>query len=431
MNQKLSEFLKSNGLDAGKYDFNEEVTRFQKAMDAGLAGNPSSLRMLPTYVGVPDEIQANNKILAIDLGGTNLRAGLIGFDDNAEASILEFRKRKMPGVEHKVGKDEVFDAIAELTADFIDSTDYVGFCFSNPFEFQDNGDAKILHFGKELKVEGMVGCMLIENLRAAWARKGVTKPVAVTVLNDTVSTLLMGKLMYPRRKVSGFVGFILGTGMNISYVEANANITKVKGLDVNLSQIMNTECGDYDGFEQCHFDKLLDATTTNQGHYHMEKTMSGAYVGRLVAVIINEAVKAGILKDPVPERLTTKDVNDFLIGKGGLENPLIALCDRNPENFEAFFHIMDEVLKRAAKFAAISTVAIATRNKAKAPFSSPMLLSIDGSSYAGEYFYRERIEAYLWKHLKKDHGISYQVIRPENASLLGASVAALGSQLKN
>jgi len=428
MNQTLSEFLKSNGLDASGYDFDTEVARFQEAMDAGLSGKPSSLRMLPTFVGVPAEIQPDNKILAIDLGGTNLRAGLIGFDNRAEASILEFRKRKMPGVESRVGKDEVFDAIAELTADFVDATDYVGFCFSNPFEFQSNGDAKVLHFGKELKVDGMVGCLLIENLRAAWARKGITKQVAVTVLNDTVSTLLMGKLMYPRRKVSGFIGFILGTGMNISYVEANSNISKIKDLNQDLTQILNTECGDYDGFKQCRFDELLDATTTNKGHFLMEKTMSGAYVGRLVAVIINEAVKAGILRDKVPERLTTKDVNDFLLGKGGSDNPLIVLCEKRPENGEVFFMIMDEVLKRAAKLAAIGLVAIATRVDAQDNYSAPLLISIDGSSYAGEYFYRERIEAYLWKHLKKKRRMSYQVIRPENASLLGASVAALGSQ---
>jgi len=428
MKQALIEFLKTNGLDAGQYDFDSEVVRFQTAMDAGLQGRRSSLRMLPTYVGVPAEMQPNSKILAIDLGGTNLRAGLIGFDKNAESSILEFRKRKMPGVETQVGKDAVFDAIAELTADFIEAVDYVGFCFSNPFEILPGGDARVLHFGKELKVEGMVGCMLVENLKAAWARKGISKEVSVTVLNDTVSTLLMGKLMYPRRKVSSYIGLILGTGMNISYVEENSKITKVPGLDSQLKQILNTECGDYNGFKQTVFDVALDETTTNQGHYWMEKTMSGAYVGRLVALIINKAVDAGILKDKVPERLTTKDVNDFLIGKGGDENPLIVLGEKNAENFEAFFIVMDEVLKRAAKFAAIALVAIATRVGVRDNFSAPMLLSIDGSSYAGEYFYRERIEAYLWKHLKKKHGISYQVIRPENASLLGASVAALGAQ---
>ncbi len=428
MKQKLSEFLKLNGLDVNTSDFDSEVIRFQEAMEAGLKGKPSSLRMLPTFVGVPDEIQANSKVLAIDLGGTNLRAGLIGFDENAEASILEFRKREMPGVKTRVGHEEVFDAVAELTAEWIEFTDYVGFCFSNPFEFQANGDAKVLHFGKELKVDGMVGALLIENLRSAWARKGVTKPVTVTVLNDAVSTLLMGKLTYPRRRVSDFIGAILGTGMNISYVESNANIEKLEGTDHSLRQIVNTECGDYNGFLQCRFDKLLDATTTNQGHFFMEKTMSGAYVGRLVAVVINEAVKAGILKDSVPERLSTKDVNDFLIGKGGIKNPLIAICEKNPENFDAFFMIMDLVLKRAAKYAAVAFVAIATRTGIRNNFSAPIMLSIDGSSYAGEYFYRERIEAYLWKHLKKKHGISYQVVRPENASLLGASVAALGSQ---
>jgi len=57
------------------------------------------------------------------------------------------------------------------------------------------------------------------------------------------------------------------------------------------------------------------------------------------------------------------------------------------------------------------------------------LLSIDGSSYGGDYFYRERIEAYLWHELTVKRDVRYQIIRPENASLLGASVAAMGSML--
>ncbi|MEQ9823968.1 MAG: hypothetical protein ABQ298_06255 [Puniceicoccaceae bacterium] len=429
MNLNLNDFLKANGLDATRHDFDREVSRFQEAMDAGLQGKESSLRMLPTFVGVPEDIQPNHKVLAIDLGGTNLRAGLIGFDANAEASVLELRKRKMPGHDTRVGRDEVFDAIAELTVDWLDQTEQVGFCFSNAFEFQENGDAKVLHFGKELQVDGMVGSLLIENLRAAWVRKGSTREVKVVVLNDTVSTLLMGKLLYPRRKVSDFIGFILGTGMNISYLEANECITKLNNFVPGRKQVINTECGDYAGFEQSHFDKLLDATTTNQGHYLMEKTMSGAFVGRLVAVVINEAVKQGCVKSAVPERLSTKHVNDFLLGKGGSDNPLIANCEANAANFEDYFTIINEVLKRAAKFAAIALVATATRSGSRDNFSAPLLLSIDGSSYAGEYFYRERIEAYLWKHLRKKHGICFQIIRPENASLLGASVAALGSQL--
>jgi hexokinase len=119
-------------------------------------------------------------------------------------------------------------------------------------------------------------------------------------------------------------------------------------------------------------------------------------------------------------------VNDFLLGKGGQQNPLVANWVRNEGNTEGYFQIMNEVLKRAAKFAAIALVAVATRSEARDNYAAPLLISIDGSSYAGAYFYRERIEAYLWKHLKKQHNLSYEVVRPENASLLGASVAAMG-----
>ena len=428
MNQNLDDFLKSHGLDADLYDFENEVVQFQESMVDGLNQNGGIMEMLPTYVGIPDEILPNTKVLVIDLGGTNLRVGLVGFDDDANSEILEFRKQKMPGVEHAVDKNEVFDAIAQMTADLVPQTKYVGFCFSNPFEILENGDARVLHFGKELKVDGMVGCLIIENLKQAWSRAGFTGEVHVTVLNDTVSTLLMGKLLNPHRKVSGFVGFILGTGLNISYVEANSNIRKVKGLNPEFSQIINTECGDYSLFSRSEFDEIMDATTRNKGRYLMEKMVSGAFVGRLVATVINEAAKEGVIGEGVEGKVTTKHVNDFLIDKRDPSNPLMQKCEASPELRPSFFLVIDAVLERAAKLVAIQLVAVLRKSGIRDNYDAPILLSIDGSCYAGEYFYRERIEAYLWKYLTWKSGIRFEVIRPENASLLGASVAALGSQ---
>lgn len=428
MNQKLTDFLKANGLSTDVYDFENEVLLFQESMTNGLNKKEGALEMLPTYVGVPSEILPDTKVLVIDLGGTNLRTGLIGFDKDGQSEILELRKRKMPGIEHVVDKDAVFDAIAEMTADLVNKTEFVGFCFSNPFEILECGDAKVLHFGKELKVEGMVGCLIIKNLKDAWVRRGIDHKVSVTVLNDTVTTLLMGKLLYPRRRVGGFAGFILGTGMNISYVEANKNIGKVKGLNPDLCQIINTECGDYALFARSEFDKILDASTRNEGRYFLEKMVSGAFVGRLVTVVIEEAVKAGIISEGVKERLTTKHVNDFVIDKRDGENPLFAKSDAIPALRAEYFQIIDVVLERAALLVSIQLVAILRKSGLTDNYDAPILLSIDGSSYAGEYFYRERIEAYLWKYLTWDHGVHFHVIRPENASLLGASVGALGSQ---
>jgi hexokinase len=428
MNQNLDDFLKSNGLNADLYNFENEVLQFQESMVDGLNQKSGVLEMLPTYVGIPDEIQPDTKVLVIDLGGTNLRVGLIGFDNECNSEILEFRKQKMPGVDHAVSKDEVFDAIAQMTIDLVNQTEYVGFCFSNPFEIIENGDARVLHFGKELKVEGMVGCLIVENLKQAWARKGFGKPVSVTVLNDTVSTLLMGKLLYPNRRVSGHVGFILGTGMNISYVEANKNIGKISGLKKDLYQIINTECGDYALFARSEFDEIMDATTRNKGRYLLEKMVSGAFLGRLVATIIDEAVKEGLISQGIEGKVSTKHVNDFVLDKRDGSNPLFDNCETFPELRPLYFQIINAVLERAAKLVSIQLVAIIRKSGVCDNYDAPILLSIDGSCYAGEYFYRERIEAYLWKYLTWKSGICFEIVRPENASLLGASVAALGSQ---
>jgi hexokinase len=429
MNQALDTFLKDKGLDLGRYDFENEVKRFQATMDEGLAAEGGAIPMLPTYVGVPDAIEPNSDVLVIDLGGTNLRTGLIHFDEYCEATIGDLRKQKVPGVYGPACCDDVYDAIAELSHDWVEKVDYVGFCFSFPFSIEKDGDAKVLHFGKELQVDDMVDSMIVTCLRKAWERKGVTKQVKVTVLNDTVSTLLMGKLNFPTRPVSGHLGFILGTGMNISYVEKNENIKKNPELKAGASQIINTECGDYPHFARSRFDEIFDEQTKNTGHYFTEKMMSGAFIGKLTSVVIDEAFKAGVLKAAPERAINTLELNNFCLGVNDPENPLVAACQQHEGLREDLFQIIDVLLERAALMVAVLLVAVVTKTIDSAPVDKPVLLSIDGSSYGGDYFYRERIEHYLYDSLTKTHGVRYQIIRPENASLLGASMAALGSQI--
>jgi hexokinase len=429
MNQELDTYLKQNGLDLSHYDFDAEVKRFQETMDACLKVEGGAIPMLPTYVGVPETIEPNTEVLVIDLGGTNLRTGLIRFDENSKASIGAIRKQKVPGVYGPATRDDVYDAIAELSHDWVGHVDFVGFCFSFPFCIEKDGSARVLHFGKELQVHDMVDSFIVDDLRAAWARKGVEKAVKVTVLNDTVSTLLMGKLNFPRRPVSGYLGFILGTGMNISYIESNEKIAKNPELKAGMSQIINTECGDYPYFARSRFDELFDAQTKNTGHYFTEKMMSGAFIGKLAGVVINEAFQAGVLKATIEKPINTKDLNDFVLGIYDPENPLVSLVDKHPEIRTDLFELIDPLLERAALLVAIILVAVITRDITEATFDKPVLLSIDGSSYGGENFYRERIEHYLYDELTIKRGIRFQILRPENASLLGASVAALGSQI--
>ncbi len=429
MSQNIQEFLKTRGLSPDNYNFEADIDRFHAAMEEGLSKENADVDMLPTFVGVPDEIKPDCKVLVIDLGGTNLRVGWVAFDEERKAEILGVKKQKVPGTSCSVKKEAVFDLIAELSAEWVSECEFVGFCFSFPFEILDNGDSKVLFFGKELDVDGMVGCLLNENMRAAWSRIGVEVDAPITILNDTVSTLLMGKLRYPSRRVSSYIGFILGTGMNISYVEAHENITKKPNLTSGASQIINTECGDFSGFALSEIDEVYDKSSRNPGRYYAEKMVSGAYIGALTQITLGMLSEQGLCKTVEAEKISTKHVNDFMLDLPDVDNPLNIHCGKHPEDRKTLFEVIDVILERAAKVVAILLVGTVLKTPPLNSLEAPVVFSIDGSSYGGDYFYRERIEAYLFEELTRKRDIRFQIIRPENASLLGASVAAMGSLL--
>src|SRR6185436_18880419 len=64
------------------------VQAFRLAMDAGLAGRPSSLKMLPTFVEQPrgDE---RGRVIVIDWGGTNGRVSMIELGGGHARVVVE------------------------------------------------------------------------------------------------------------------------------------------------------------------------------------------------------------------------------------------------------------------------------------------------------------------------------------------------------
>ena len=66
--QTPEEFLESNGLVTRTLDRAALIGAFQREMDAGLAGQPSSLKMIPTFTGTTGEtVEVNDDDVRIFL----------------------------------------------------------------------------------------------------------------------------------------------------------------------------------------------------------------------------------------------------------------------------------------------------------------------------------------------------------------------------
>ena len=273
--QAVGEFLHRAGMHFEDIKVASVVDSFLDEMTRGLNGEDSSLAMIPTYIEADRPIPRGRKVMVLDAGGTNLRRALVSFGDDGLPVIEEFRKSPMPGSKGPISKDEFFLTLAGEIRDLTDRADRLGFCFSYPTEIFPDRDGRLIHFTKEVKAPDVEGQVIGTNLRKALAEMGAAVEPEVVVLNDTVATLLTGKASHPGKEYDGYVGFILGTGTNCCYLESNAAIGKVSGLDADHSQVINVESGGFSRHPRGRADKSLDEASQVPGTFFLEKMVSG------------------------------------------------------------------------------------------------------------------------------------------------------------
>ncbi|WP_167615740.1 hexokinase family protein [Maribellus sediminis] len=421
---KAYEFLKSHKMTAEDVNMKEVVNAFLSEMSKGLAGQESSLLMLPTYIEADGEVKANDPVVAIDAGGTNFRAAKVYFDDNLKLVTENIQKGKMPGVDEELSKAEFFDTLAGYMSDYKKVSDKLGFCFSYAAEIFPNKDGKLLEWSKEIKAPEVIGQMIGKELLAAMG----TPEKQLVLMNDTVSTLLAGKAARAIKNYDTYIGFILGTGTNTSYIEANRNITKTDGLNMEGSQIINIESGAFTLAPRTDIDLAFDNTTKNPGRYAFEKMFSGGYFGGLCTEALKTAAKAGVFADPSAfenmEELSTEQVNNYVHGIEAAKSVLPGVFTHESDKLIAA-EIIDGLIERAAKLVAANLAAVILQTGKAKSREKPVLMTIEGTTFYKLHNFRTLFENYLNDFLSGENKRYYEIVEVENSSLLGAAIAAI------
>ena len=325
---KVNAYLDDNEMNPAGINMEKTCRIFLKEMEKGLAGKQSSLAMLPTYIEIERRIPLNKPVIVMDAGGTNFRVATDSFDKDGNSKIENFKLFSMPGVKKQVGKNEFFNTMVGYLDEVVDKSANIGFCFSYPIEIFPNKDGRVLYFSKEIKADEVAGNMIGENLNAAISSSKIAGKKNIILLNDTVATLLAGRADVKGMSFDTYIGFILGTGTNCSYIEQNKNITKTKDLDPDKSQIVNVESGGFGKAPQGKIDKDFDKSSNSPGMYTFEKMISGAYLGPLCLWTVRTAAEDGLLSKNSAENLkkikelSTKDVDDFMSYPQGKAGPL-------------------------------------------------------------------------------------------------------------
>jgi len=249
---------------------------FRRAMARGLAGEPSSLKMLPAFVGQPrgDE---RGRVAVVDWGGTRGRVALIELGAGGETRIRAEDDFAFSEADKTGPAERVFDVIAASIARIAgaDASLPVGFVYSFPARLEAIDRAFALSLTKGWRVEGLVGQDVVALLQVALGRRGLDRIRVAAVANDTVATLMLASFRARGRRAGARpaeVGLILGTGTN-------------QAADLPGAGIRNLESGNFDGVDgvDTEWDRAIDRALTDPapGAQRFEKMAAGHYLGEI------------------------------------------------------------------------------------------------------------------------------------------------------
>lgn len=405
----------AHGQSAENIDVNSSLRNFWRQMQLGLDGD-GGMPMIPTYLMNVDRsmIKLGEKQILIDAGGTNFRSALGYFDRQGNVVIENIHKTIMPASDRLLSKSEFYNTISSNIKRLLPHGKNVGFCFSYPVDMDKDLDGAVVTFSKEVKAPEVIGTRVgQETLNACKQYSDLERKIVI--LNDTVATLL-GGMATNSQPFGAYLGYIYGTGTNVCYIEDTAKITKVKDLAAG-KMLINTECGNFDGFQQGDFDKVTIARTALPDKQLFEKMTSGKYLADIIYEALTVAERNGIFvgkTNIVP--FTLKDVSTFLT-----ENKFSGLFEAE-QDIQLVKEICLELIRRAAKMGAIVNSALAVASCTDKTL--PVAIVAEGTTFNKLPHYREYFEEYLTEILGA-YGMTHKILQGEDLNLVGTLMASM------
>jgi hexokinase len=252
-------------------------------MREGAAADGGEIAMLPAWLA-PPRAGLHGEAVAIDAGGTHLRAARVAADGDGRARIVgAILEEPLPGAARRPAAtaDELFAAHARVVARLAAPKGLpIGYCFSYPAAVRPDGDATLLRWTKEVRVAGVEGELVGALLREHLQRGGLV-PGPVFVLNDTIATLEAGA--HAMARGGRAVGLIVGTGSNVGAYLPVALLSKLSAPGwASERMAVNFESGAFSPPGLGPVDADVDAASVDPGAQRFEKAVAGAYLGRVL-----------------------------------------------------------------------------------------------------------------------------------------------------
>lgn len=387
----------------------------------------SSLRMLKSYVGLPDGNETG-EYLALDFGGTNVRVLRIRLEGNGKFEALKkvAKPLKVAGVYDFIGEgstaEQMFDFIAGLVDEAVDGNHetkyFLGHTFSFPSEQSDLYNAKLIIWTKEFATAGVEGKVVNDLLKEALERQGLNNVEPTAVINDTVAVLLAAAYKQP----DVYIGSIYATGHNTCYLEPYAD-------SAEEPMILNLESGGFSKLIPNRFDREFDKNSEKPGEQRLEKMVSGRYMGEIFGMALAELLNENGKK----YGFTSIDMSNIIVDDSDDKKEVKAIvaektgCNLDTADAELVQKFAAAMVVRSARLVTASYVGIIWQLAGEEGKALKQHIAIDGSVYEKMPLAKENIMRALSELLGENAGIVDTVLE-NGGSGLGAAIAAAMSQ---
>lgn len=410
------EFMQKIGQSTENVNAVSAIETLETQMEAGLAGEYSSIPMIPTYLYEPEGtvIRSTDRRIVIDAGGTNFRSALGYFDSDGKPVFEQIERTRMPASGGQMlTAEEFYAAIAGNIARLAPYGGDIGFCFSYPVVMEENRDGRMATLTKELCAPGIVGTFVgARTLEALLAYD--SRPRSAVILNDTVATLF-GGMASAGKRYSGYIGYIYGTGTNLCYAEETARISKLHAAP-GRRMIVNTECGNFNGFPRGLCDERVIAGTADPAVGIFEKMTSGKYLAGLALLCLQEGAAHGLFQTETElHPFPLSEMSAFLAGK---ESSLQTMFSSSAD-METGRNVCRILVERAAKLGAIAVAAAAFRCGTA---EEPVAVIAEGTTFRRLSGYRSAFTGYLGS-LLAPRGLTFELQGGDDLNLSGALMA--------
>ena len=387
------------------------ANRLEDKINEGLTKDGMEILCIPTHISPKQDI-GNEKVLALDWGGTNFRAAIVEFKEGIP-QILETVTRPLSAKETDGFKQhDLFNIMANAIGklQMLDQTvSHIGYCFSYPAAARLNGDAILLHWAKEIAISDMLGEYNKPNdpnnivgeslMKYLNSRKDIIKTEFknIKVINDTVACLFAG---LSNVGYDNYAGLIVGTGTNMATLIRSDKIEKLNNKQTNLIPV-NLESGNFNPPFLTIIDDLTDAITNNKGVHRFEKAISGGYLG--------EIFKIYFMKEKIKYDFDGEDLSKLIDSQNDTDEKVL---------------VARQIAKRSAKLVAASIAGLVQVLVKQDENTKTIGLAADGSVFWKTPNYKNQVEDCL--SILLPQGVSVKIFEPmSEPNLIGSAIAAL------